>query len=100
MLLSLIGVYAFAAVWTLTPFVGWGRYAPDPSGVYCCIDYVNSSISYMVGIMLACYIIPILVMIFSYTSISIKAYRAREASKNCNKKPLHSSLTRVRMLDK
>ena len=70
-LISLIPVYGNGLVWCLAPLLGWGRYAPEPFGLSCSLDWPVIPWSYTVSIFSFCYGIPMLLMLGCYGRIVV-----------------------------
>nr|BBH84661.1 opsin-5A [Ambigolimax valentianus] len=66
---ALVGVVLYALVWTVSPLLGWGRFAPEPFGTSCTIDWKNPSRSYVTSVFTGVLTIPMLVMLMCYSSI-------------------------------
>ena len=88
-LLSLLPVYGNGLFWSLAPFLGWGRYAPEPYRLTCTLDWKNIPLSYTVTMFCFCYVIPLFLMVFSYSRIAITIKRAAS-----NMKIIHTNMDR------
>lgn len=75
-LITLIPVYLNGVVWAVCPFIGWGQYGPEPFGMSCSLDWFNLSHSYIFTMFAFVFIIPVLVMLFSYTRMVQAVRRA------------------------
>ncbi|XP_035256773.1 opsin-5-like [Anguilla anguilla] len=78
----LVCIWLAAAFWSGAPLLGWGSYVDRGYGT-CEIDWTKSSFStfyksYIVSILVSCFFIPVLVMLFSYVSI-IKRVKSSNA---------------------
>ena len=67
--LTLIPVYVNSIIWTVGPLLGWGSYAPEPFGVTCTLDWQTMPVSYLALIFTFQYILPFIVIIFSYGNV-------------------------------
>ncbi|MBN3320214.1 OPN5 protein, partial [Atractosteus spatula] len=70
---SLVLIWAAALFWSGAPLLGWGSYTDRGYGT-CEIDWAKANYStiyksYIVSILIFCFFLPVLVMIFSYVSI-------------------------------
>nr|QNM38093.1 peropsin [Spadella cephaloptera] len=69
----LIGaVWINAAFWAAAPIYGWHRYGLEPLGISCTIDYQDndwSYVSYLLGLISFCYVLPISAMLFCQVKI-------------------------------
>ncbi|CAL8354992.1 unnamed protein product [Boreogadus saida] len=66
-------IWASAAFWSGAPLVGWGSYTDRGYGT-CEIDWAKASYSsvyksYIISILVSCFLLPVAVMLFSYVSI-------------------------------
>ncbi|KAM6972470.1 opsin 6, group member a [Aplochiton taeniatus] len=71
--LSLILIWIGAAFWSAAPLLGWGSYTDRGYGT-CEIDWSKANHStlyrsYIISILISCFLVPVLVMFFSYVSI-------------------------------
>ncbi|KAL7987502.1 hypothetical protein Chor_006421 [Crotalus horridus] len=62
-----------AFFWSLAPLLGWGSYTDRMYGT-CEIDWTKANFSttyksYIVSVFICCFFVPVIVMVFSYTSI-------------------------------
>ncbi|KAM3861012.1 opsin-5 [Diretmus argenteus] len=106
--LCLVLVWLYAGFWATMPLIGWGRYAPEPFGTSCTIDWslVQASVSgqsFIMAILFFVLILPTCIIIFSYVMIIFKVKSsAKEIShfdariQNCPN--LEIKLTKVAML--
>ncbi|KAK5936389.1 hypothetical protein CgunFtcFv8_027757 [Champsocephalus gunnari] len=70
---ALVLIWITAAFWAGAPLLGWGRYKDRGYGT-CEIDwsrasYSLSSRSYIVSLLVSCFFLPVLLMLFCYVSI-------------------------------
>nr|UXP11773.1 eye absent 3 [Polypedates teraiensis] len=80
----LLCVWAYAFVFATAPLAEWGRYGPEPYGTACCIDWKASNhehraMSYIVSLFVLCYIVPLTLILISYTLILLTVKGARKA---------------------
>ena len=61
--------YVHSAVWCVAPLVGWGEYGPEPYGISCSINWTCTPLSYIVGLFVMCYGLPIGIMVFCYSKM-------------------------------
>ncbi|XP_018606300.1 opsin 6, group member a [Scleropages formosus] len=71
--ISLVFIWVGAAFWAGTPLLGWGSYTDRGYGT-CEVDWAKANFStiyksYIVSILIFCFFLPVLVMLFSYVSI-------------------------------
>ncbi|KAI1896869.1 hypothetical protein AGOR_G00099290 [Albula goreensis] len=72
-LVSVIFIWVGAAFWSGAPLVGWGSFTDRGYGT-CEVDWAKANYStiyksYIILILIFCFFIPVLVMLFSYVSI-------------------------------
>ncbi|XP_028975604.2 visual pigment-like receptor peropsin [Esox lucius] len=77
-LTSLLFIWAGAFFWSVTPLLGWGSYRDQGYGS-CEVDWAKANYStiyksYIISILISCFFVPVMVMVFSYVSI-IKSVR-------------------------
>lgn len=68
-LLRILGIWAFALLWTIFPMIGWNRYVPEGNMTACGTDYLNKdwvSRSYILVYSIFVYFSPLLLIIYSY----------------------------------
>ncbi|XP_043108457.1 opsin 6, group member a [Puntigrus tetrazona] len=70
---SVIFIWTGAVFWSGAPILGWGSYTDRGYGT-CEIDWVKANYStihksYIISILIFCFFIPVLIMLFSYISI-------------------------------
>ncbi|XP_066553090.1 opsin 6, group member a isoform X2 [Amia ocellicauda] len=82
---SLILIWVGALFWSSAPLLGWGSYTDRGYGT-CEVDWAKANFStiyksYIVSILIFCFFVPVLVMIFSYVSIinTVKSSHALSA---------------------
>ncbi|XP_026525097.1 visual pigment-like receptor peropsin [Notechis scutatus] len=66
-------IWTAAFFWSLAPLLGWGSYTDRMYGT-CEIDWTKASFSttyksYIISVFICCFFVPVIVMVFSYTSI-------------------------------
>ncbi|CDQ72699.1 unnamed protein product [Oncorhynchus mykiss] len=71
--MSLIFIWSGAVFWSGAPLLGWGSYTDRGYGT-CEIDWAKANYStvyksYIVSILIFCFFVPVLVMLFTYVSI-------------------------------
>ena len=93
-LVTLLPVVCNALLWSVSPLVGWGRYAPEPFGLSCSLDWPVIPWSYTVGIFAFCYGLPLLLMVFCYASI-VHTVRAASQQMKLISNSLDSYVTKV-----
>ncbi|XP_072263542.1 opsin-5 [Pyxicephalus adspersus] len=106
--ISLILIWFYASFWATLPLVGVGNYAPEPFGTSCTLDWWLAQASlrgkvFVLSIMFFCLIIPVIVIVFSYTKIIAKVKSSAQEVANLdtsNQKnhTLEIKLTKVAML--
>uniref|UniRef100_A0A3P9MBJ9 G-protein coupled receptors family 1 profile domain-containing protein n=1 Tax=Oryzias latipes TaxID=8090 RepID=A0A3P9MBJ9_ORYLA len=82
---SLIIVWAAALFWSVAPLLGWGSYTDRGYGT-CEVDWSKANYStfyksYIISILIFCFFIPVVIMLFSYVSIinTVKSTNAMSA---------------------
>nr|KAG5706784.1 hypothetical protein BaRGS_004119 [Batillaria attramentaria] len=72
-----MGVYLVILVfWTALPLFGWNSYVPEPFLTSCTIQWAAETLlskSYIVLTVFTCYLLPVSVVVFCYTSILHKS---------------------------
>ncbi|KAG7511609.1 opsin-5-like [Solea senegalensis] len=83
--ISLICVWTGAMFWSVAPLLGWGSYTDRGYGT-CEVDWSKANYStihksYIISILIFCFFIPVMIMLFSYVSIinSVKNTNAMSA---------------------
>lgn len=71
--MSLVFIWMGAAFWSGAPVLGWGSYTDRGYGT-CEIDWAKANYStiyksYIIGILISCFFLPVSIMLFSYVSI-------------------------------
>ncbi|XP_026131648.1 opsin-5-like [Carassius auratus] len=87
-LTSVIFIWTGALFWSGAPILGWGSYMDRGYGT-CEIDWVKANYStihksFIISILIFCFFIPVLIMLFSYISIinTVKRGNARSAERD------------------
>ncbi|KAK5908252.1 hypothetical protein CgunFtcFv8_016326 [Champsocephalus gunnari] len=70
---SLICIWTGAMFWSAAPLLGWGSYTDRGYGT-CEVDWAKANYStihksYIISILIFCFFIPVMIMLFCYTSI-------------------------------
>ncbi|XP_074658725.1 opsin-VA-like [Tubulanus polymorphus] len=79
-------IWFYALVWAALPASGWSRYAIEPMGTACSVDWFNPNpvnLSFIAVMFVGCFLVPFSVLVFFYTSIFLKI---RQRAKN-NRQP-------------
>ncbi|XP_041866579.1 opsin-5-like [Melanotaenia boesemani] len=83
--ISLIFIWAGALFWSVAPLLGWGSYTDRGYGT-CEVDWSKANYStiyksYIISILIFCFFIPVMIMLFSYISIinTVKTTNAMSA---------------------
>ncbi|XP_062304613.1 opsin 6, group member a isoform X2 [Osmerus eperlanus] len=71
--MCLVFIWIGAVFWSGAPLLGWGSYTDRGYGT-CEIDWAKANYStvyksYIISILIACFFIPVIIMLFSYVSI-------------------------------
>ncbi|XP_049456494.1 opsin-5-like [Epinephelus fuscoguttatus] len=82
---SLICIWTGAMFWSVAPLLGWGSFTDRGYGT-CEVDWSKANYStihksYIISILIFCFFIPVLIMLFSYVSIinTVKSTNAMSA---------------------
>ncbi|XP_067287121.1 opsin 6, group member a [Pseudorasbora parva] len=72
-IMCVIFIWIGALFWSAAPILGWGSYTDRGYGT-CEIDWVKANYStihksYIISILIFCFFVPVLIMLFSYVSI-------------------------------
>lgn len=62
-------LWCYALFWSLVPACGWSSYVLEGIGTSCSVDWTSKEIgnvSYTVCLMLACFVLPVAVMVYCY----------------------------------
>lgn len=65
-------VWCYSLFWSLMPALGWSRYVLEGIGTSCSVDWSSrqqSDVSYTVCLMLACFVLPVAVILLCYYKI-------------------------------
>ncbi|XP_053189296.1 opsin-5-like [Scomber japonicus] len=83
--ISLICIWTGAMFWSVAPLLGWGSYTDRGYGT-CEVDWSKANYStihksYIISILIFCFFIPVMIMLFSYVSIinTVKSTNAMSA---------------------
>ncbi|XP_062320345.1 opsin-5-like [Osmerus eperlanus] len=102
-LISVMFIWSGALFWSMAPLLGWGSYTDRGYGT-CEVDWSKAhhstiSKSYIMSILISCFLVPVLVMLFSYVSIinTVKSSNAMCADGylNSRQRKLERDVTRV-----
>ncbi|XP_060071534.1 rhodopsin, G0-coupled-like [Ylistrum balloti] len=80
----LFSIWLFALFWTLSPLLGWSSYVVEVVPVSCSVNWYGRDISdftYNVALILAVYLFPLSVIVFSYGMI-LRAKLCSDSRKN------------------
>ncbi|XP_029925723.1 visual pigment-like receptor peropsin [Myripristis murdjan] len=71
--ISLICIWTGAFFWSVAPILGWGSYTDRGYGT-CEVDWSKANYStiyksYIISILISCFLIPVMIMFFCYVSI-------------------------------
>ncbi|CAL8258065.1 unnamed protein product [Lota lota] len=82
---SLLCIWMGALFWSVAPLLGWGSFTDRGYGT-CEIDWSKANYStiyksYIISILMSCFVVPVMIMFFSYVSIikSVKSTNAMSA---------------------
>ncbi|XP_068424112.1 opsin-5-like [Clinocottus analis] len=82
---SLISIWTGAMFWSVAPLLGWGSFTDRGYGT-CEVDWSKANYStihksYIISILIFCFFIPVMIMLFSYVSIinTVKSANAMSA---------------------
>nr|ANN11808.1 long wavelength sensitive opsin 2 [Acmaeodera diffusa]ANN11812.1 long wavelength sensitive opsin 2 [Acmaeodera diffusa]APY20542.1 long wavelength sensitive opsin 2 [Acmaeodera diffusa] len=81
-LLRLLIIWLFCALWAIAPMLGWNRYVPEGNMTACGTDYFSTdwlSMSYIYAYSFFVYFLPLGLIIYSYWFI-VQAVAAHEKS--------------------
>lgn len=97
-LLEILFIWAFSALWTILPMVGWNRYVPEGNMTACGTDYLSKdwwSRSYILIYGFFVYFLPLFMIIYSYyfilSTVCAHEKNMREQAKKMNVASLRSS---------
>ncbi len=68
----LVSVWTYSLFWTVTPLIGWSKYAPEPYNVTCSIEWYGETladISYVWCCFFFLLVVPLAIMVYSYHGI-------------------------------
>ncbi|XP_074652829.1 rhodopsin, G0-coupled-like [Tubulanus polymorphus] len=71
--LVVLGIWSLSIAWSVLPFIGWGRYGPEPFDTSCSINWHAtdySNFSYTISTFFTTLIIPAVVMIGCYVKMA------------------------------
>ncbi|CAC5358002.1 OPN5 [Mytilus coruscus] len=77
---SIIGIYGYATFWAFLPVFGVGAYGPEPYGTSCTLAWQGHQI-FVTFFLIACVILPVIVMNVSYGRILWHIKRNRRRAK-------------------
>ncbi|XP_029669064.1 rhodopsin-like isoform X1 [Formica exsecta] len=90
-ILEILFIWLFAALWTIMPMLGWNRYVPEGNMTACGTDYLTkdwSSKSYILVYSIFVYYTPLVTIIYSYYFI-VSAVAAHEKSMRAQAKKMN-----------
>ncbi|KAL2077188.1 hypothetical protein ACEWY4_026692 [Coilia grayii] len=70
--LCVCGTWLYSLLWTLPPFLGWGRYGPEGPGTSCSVEWQRrsaGSVLYVVCLFVFCLLLPLVLMLYCYSKI-------------------------------
>ncbi|TSL68199.1 Opsin-5 [Bagarius yarrelli] len=86
--MSILLIWISAVFWSTAPLVGWGSYTDRGYGT-CEIDWAKANYSsiqksYIISILILCFFVPVLIMLFCYVSIinTVKRGNAMSADRD------------------
>ncbi|KAM6956361.1 opsin-5-like [Aplochiton taeniatus] len=84
--ISLMCIWIGALFWSGAPLLGWGSYKDRGYGT-CDVDWSKATYStiqksYIISILISCFLIPVLIMLFSYVSIINKVKNSNSLTAN------------------
>ncbi|XP_076005189.1 teleost multiple tissue opsin 3a [Genypterus blacodes] len=68
------GSWLYSLFWTLPPLLGWSSYGPEGPGTTCSVQWHLRSLtsaSYVLCLFIFCLLLPLLLMVYSYSRILI-----------------------------
>ncbi|XP_031722080.1 opsin 8, group member b [Anarrhichthys ocellatus] len=83
--------WLYALVWAVFPFMGWGRYGPEPFGLSCSLAWgqmKHEGFSFVISMFSFNLILPCVIIVCCYFGIAFKLYFTyRKSSNNSNQIP-------------
>lgn len=80
--ISISFIWIYSIIWASTPFYGFGRYILEGTNTSCTFDFFTTTLSnrlYVISIFMAHFVIPLIIIICSYTIIyRIISHHSRE----------------------
>ena len=77
---SIVGIYCYATFWAFLPVFGVGAYGPEPYGTSCTLAWHGHHI-FVTFFLIACVILPVIVMKVSYGRILLHIRRSRRRTR-------------------
>ncbi|XP_062332985.1 teleost multiple tissue opsin 3a isoform X1 [Osmerus eperlanus] len=72
--LCVAGSWLYSLLWTVPPFLGWSSYGLEGAGTSCSVEWHQrspASVSYVVCLFIFCLLLPLLLMVYSYSRILV-----------------------------
>lgn len=89
MLECVVCSWLYGVIWIIPPLVGWSRFIFEGLGTTCTFDYMSQALEdrlYMLILVVGGFLIPLMLILASYTFILIKlSKRSRHLSNNDNR---------------
>ena len=85
----LLLIWVSATFWMVTPFFGWGSFMMEGYGTTCTYDYLTTSVNvqtFLAGMLLFEFIIPLVIMVYAYGSIYISVRESSKELEQANKR--------------
>ncbi|XP_046577622.1 rhodopsin, G0-coupled-like [Haliotis rubra] len=70
----LVMIWAYSLFWAISPFFGWGKYAPEPFKTTCSLAWTDrslSSVTFIISALILILAIPVTIMVAAYIKILI-----------------------------
>ncbi len=91
---SLVLCYGNAALWSIAPHCGWGRYAAEPNSFICSLDW-HEDPTYLALAFLGSYVVPCAVMGGAYAAIWRRLAQTGKTQIRLKRKSLPANLNKV-----
>ncbi|CAH1801655.1 unnamed protein product [Owenia fusiformis] len=82
-----------ALIWATLPLIGWSSYQLEAANTSCSVNWASKhpkDVSYVIAIFICCLAFPVMVMLFSYSSVYLLTRRI-----SCNSKKKFGSESRI-----
>ena len=75
-------IYICSLLWSLSPFLGWGKYGLQTTSTYCSIDWIHpNSDLFVTVIFIMCFLLPTATTVTAYIKVVLSIRKQAMLSK-------------------